>query len=223
MLGANALLPRILALAVEAESVGRLIHVSSAAVLGNGKLHEESVEPGHLDTAYARSKALGEKSVLDSLPERSCILRPASVHGKDRSMTRSISALARSQASFYSLDNPTPQMLVQNVGAAIAFLATSPTLPRIALQPQEGLTTRTFLATMGCGRQPAHISPTATRIVTAGLSRLASSRAKASARRIELLAFGQAQDPGWLTQAGFVPPAGRDHWGQLAARLARTE
>ena len=44
-----------------------------------------------------------------------------------------------------------------------------------------------------------------------------------NARRVEMLWFGQSQAPSWLTEAGWIPPAGRDEWVRLGLELREAQ
>lgn len=63
LVGANALLPAVIAIAAQRTGVKRLIHMSSAAVQGNVKTLDASPTT-HLFSAYSFSKALGEEVLL---------------------------------------------------------------------------------------------------------------------------------------------------------------
>lgn len=200
--GANALLP--LVLAREAAQVGaRLVHLSSAAVLGRTpELHEEPrwapLSP------YAQSKALGEQALLHSGGDIT-ILRATSVHGPGRATTDALARFARSRWAAVAAPglDPTPQVHVSKVASAVRVLALADAPPRIALQPWEGMTTERVLAQLG-GHQPTRLPRPAARAVTkaAGLAAVSSRRGSlvAHTRRLEMLLFGQRQVPGWLDE-----------------------
>ena len=223
LVGANALLPCVLALAVRKAGLRRYIHVSSAAVQGGKNPLDES---GTLlpFSPYSRSKALGESSL--PADKRIVIFRPTSVHGPGRAVTRSLAAFARSRYSSVAGSGTakTPQVHIDNVAAAIAYLCqTDRQTARVVLQPSEGWTTSSFLIALG-GRDPHHIPrPAAMAAVTA--ARAASQvhpRTRGRARRLELLLFGQAQESGWLDQQGFRGPVGHQAWLEMAADLAES-
>lgn len=214
MFGANALLPGVLALAVRASA--RFIHISSAAVQGRRKMLDQS-DARTPFSPYSESKALGEE-LLGIAGPKVVIYRPTSVHGVDRPVTQSlIKALRSPVASVAAGSRPTPQVLVGNVGDAVAFLALYEyRLPPVVLHPWEGLTTRDLYRVLN-GRRPVVIPmPIArTLIAVAYLVARWSSTAAATVRRIEMLWLGQGQGPSWLDDR-WVPPLGRDAWKDLA-------
>lgn len=63
LLGANALLPAVIAIAAQRTGVSRVIHLSSAAVLGPIPVLSAEAEPQPF-SAYSFSKALGEEVLL---------------------------------------------------------------------------------------------------------------------------------------------------------------
>ncbi len=217
LFGANALLPGIVAIAASHARVRRYVHISSSAVQGSiNPLDESDVQRPF--SPYSASKALGERLVHRLGDETAVILRPTSVHGSNRGVTRSLVRLARSPLSSTAGpgDKPTPQVLVQNVGAAVAFLVSwkgITAMPRIVLQSAEGLTTGEFLARLG-GREPFHIPTWLAGTITDTLSRSARlvGRGESVARRLEMLWLGQDQVPGWMRAAGFSPPFGPAAW-----------
>ena len=90
LMGANALLPAVIAIAAQRTGVRRVIHLSSAAVQGPRPVLDASEETAPF-SAYSFSKTLGEEALLDlqdyfldehpeSAPEL-CILRATSVQG----------------------------------------------------------------------------------------------------------------------------------------------
>jgi nucleoside-diphosphate-sugar epimerase len=218
--GANALLPRVLADACAAAGVRRLVHVSSAAVQGRGRLTERW--DAHPLTPYAHSKALGERLLRDAPgpPER-VVLRPTSVHAAGRPTTRRLAALARSRWATVAGDGgaSTPQVLLENVAHAVRHLvecAAPPAVP--VLQPSEGLTAAELLRLLSGGREPLHVpAPLAAvlRIAAGGFR----GRMAAPARRLELLWWGQEQEASWLEADGYRPVAPRAAWQRLAAEV----
>lgn len=223
--GANAVLPLMLAEACGIAGVTRFVHVSSAAVQGAKTRLDETLtfEEG---SAYARAKALGEAGVAAVMAKRppgaTVILRPTSVHSPHRSLTRGIARLARSPlASVVGPgDAPTPQVLVENVAAAVAHLCRSTLAPPlVVLQPWEGWTTAGFLRLLG-GREPRRVpEPIAKALLRSARRCSTTGPSYAYRRRLELLWCGQRQVPGWLSDQGFVPPAGIESWERLAAQL----
>lgn len=223
---ANAVLPGLLAAAIS-RSPGspRLVHVSSAVVQGRARELDDSRTTDPF-SAYARSKILGEDLVLELAPDHVVVCRPPSVHAIDRRVTRLIGAIARSPLATVAKpgSSPSPQALLVNVAAAIAFLATTPQRPpAIVIHPSEGLTTAGIMQVLG-GRRPREIPrPVARAAVSAfnAAGRL-SPRVAAHSRRVEMLWFGQAQAASWLTEAGWTPPAGPGAWARIGAELVAT-
>jgi nucleoside-diphosphate-sugar epimerase len=222
LFGANGVLPGLIARAAVAAGARRFVHISSAAVQGYGDLDETERYADF--SPYSASKALGEQLALGPAgPLQVTVLRPTSVHGADRPVTRSLAAFAASRlASVAGAGTaPTPQVLVGNVAAAVEFVAVATSAPRIVLTPSEGLTTRTVLELLG-GHEP--------RSVPVAVARAVVSAARAGgrvvpqlagiARRIDLLWFGQRQANGWLADEGFRPPLGLDAWAALGTDLA---
>ena len=166
MTAANAMLPRLIAEACVLAGVRRLVHVSSAAVQGDLCRLDESANY-RADSPYAQSKMLGEQALLATpmarTPGCTVILRPTSVHGANRAVTRRLIRLGRWPLACVIAPglSPTPQVLVDNVGAAAEYLCRAHlTPPPIVLQPWEGWTTGGFLQLLS-GRWPCQIQPTA--------------------------------------------------------------
>jgi dTDP-4-dehydrorhamnose reductase len=214
LFGADALLPGVLARAV-GDSV-RLVHVSSAAVQGRRPVLDETStrEPF---SPYSSAKALGEELLLSQRPASTCF-RATSVHGRGRSVTASLVRLAGSPLASVAGagDGPTPQVLVENVGDAVAYLALCEEQPpAIVLQPSEGMTTADLVRVLG-GREPRRVPVRLARGLVAG-GHLVGARVPAVAgmtRRVEMLWFGQRQSPGWL-DARWTPVAGPEKWKDL--------
>lgn len=221
MVGANSLLPRLIAEAARQAGVPRLVHVSSAAVLGDRILDESRATAPF--SAYSLSKALGERA-LDARDSVEVVaFRPTSVHGPSRAVSTSLGRLARSNLASVagSGARPSPQVLVENVASAIAFTAThAGPVPAVVLQPWEGLTCAGVLRALG-GKEPRHLpEPVARAAVRAlrGAERLHES-GPGLRRRVEMLWWGQRQRSGWLTQAGWQPPLGVSKWLELGTAL----
>ena len=86
LVGANALLPTVVAQAAREAGVPRFVHLSSAAVQGRAPRLDE--QPTHAaDSEYSRSKALGEAALRATGWDGCVVLRPTSVHGPDRRVT----------------------------------------------------------------------------------------------------------------------------------------
>lgn len=217
--GANGLLPALLARAGSAAGIGRLIHVSSAAVQGDREPLDEAqvYEPF---SPYSRSKVLGEKFLLEAgaeLPVEVVIHRSTSVQGAVRPITQRLVRLAgqRLVPLCGDGDAPLPITLVENVAAAITFLATAADPPRITLQPWEGMTARSLFEAFGDDPRFASLPAGAWRVG----AKAASWRSPAVGRRIELLAFGQRQEAKVLPTMGFEPPlVGPEAYRGLAKR-----
>jgi UDP-glucose 4-epimerase len=213
LVGANALLPAV----VEAARPrgARLVHVSSAAVQGRRPVLDETHETRPF-SPYSQVKTWGEELLCGCAD--TVIYRPTSVHGADRQVTRSLLRLLASR--FASVagpgDRPTPQVLVVNVGDAIAAVTLDDeTPPPVVLHPGEGLTTAELVRVAG-GREPVHVPVPLARALVSG-ARLAgrtSAKAAAAGRRAEMLWFGQAQAPSWL-EGRWVAPVGHEGWKEL--------
>ncbi|MEQ4204254.1 NAD-dependent epimerase/dehydratase family protein [Actinopolymorpha sp. B9G3] len=221
--GANALLPLVVQRACRRVRVKRLIHVSSAAVQGRRHRLDES-DDRHPFSAYSRSKVLAEESLQRMGPHPHTVLfRPTSVHGPSRSVTQSLARLAASKAASVAGEgqSPTPQVLVDNVGAAVAFVATClETPPPIVLQPWEGLTTAGLLRVLG-GREPRRVPTGVARSLVTAASWAGRQHVKVAghARRLEMVWFGQDQERGWLATKGWRPPVGEEGWRRLASTV----
>jgi nucleoside-diphosphate-sugar epimerase len=218
MLGANALLPRVVREAAVAAGAGRYVHISTAAVQGRRNPIDETlaVEPFSL---YTRSKAWGEQTLADC-PE-TVIFRPTSVHGVERSVSRSVAKLARSPLASVAGDGsaPTPQVLVENVGSAVAFVALHEgTVPPIVLQPWEGLTTASLIEVLG-GRRARRVPRKLAQGLVSALRRAPAAKVAANVRRLEMLWFGQRQVDGWLSTTEWRAPSGSAQWRALAAAM----
>ncbi len=215
MVGANALLPLLVARARPADA--RLVHVSSAAVQGGGCVLDESSRIAPF-SPYSASKALGEQ-VLAGEPDV-VVFRPTSVHGPGRPVTRTLVRVLSSAAASVAGrgDAPTPQVLVQNVADAVAFVTVCPERPpRVVLQPAEGLTAAELVRVLG-GREPRHLPTSLAGLVvrvSAGLGRWSGPVAGAS-RRLEMMWFGQEQTGSWL-DGRWSAPVGREGWRELSA------
>jgi UDP-glucose 4-epimerase len=172
---------------------------------------------------YARAKATAERLLMCGHPQGITIFRPTSVHGVGRPTTVQLARFARSPLS--SVAGPgewaSPQVLVQNVGSAVAFLAACASEPPfVVLQPSENHTARSVLRVLGMGHEPRHIPVSVARGVLAAASLgTFDPRVSASKRRLKMLWFGQQQDAGWLASQGLTPAAGEDGWAALARSL----
>lgn len=217
LLGANTILPRLIDEAARAAGVGRFVHISSAAVQGRREVLDETDDVAPF-SAYSQSKAWGEQLLRGRTGV--VVFRPTSVHGSDRSVTLSVQRVAASSLASVAGagDRPTPQVLVENVGSAVTFVALSRAHPPpVVLQPWEGLTTAELVRVLG-DREPRHLPWWLARSVLRLCQGVPHSGVRANARRLEMLWCGQAQVTGWLTGAGWRPPAAREAWNALAAR-----
>jgi UDP-glucose 4-epimerase len=215
LFGANALLPGLLA--AVAPRRARFVHVSSAAVQGRIGVLDEAEET-HPFSPYSLSKSLGEEAVLAVRSDAVCY-RPTSVHGIGRDVTRSLVRVVNSPLASVAGtgDLPSPQVRVENVGDAVAMLATTEeTPPRIVLHPSEGLTTGDVVRLLG-GREPIRVPRWLARAAV-DLAFIVGRLVPASAgvaRRLEMLWFGQGQAESWLSER-WKPVKGTDSWKELA-------
>lgn len=215
LVGADALLPGVVALAMGGRA--RLVHVSSAAVQGRREVLDESTDVQPF-SPYSAAKAWGEALVRERVGDTVCF-RPTSVHGPGRTVTRTLARALRSPVASVAGagDRPTPQVLVANVADAVSYVATtSEQPPPVVLQPWEGLTTAELVRLLG-GREPRHVPEFVARAAVASGYRAArwSGGAAGTVRRLEMMWFGQRQEPGWL-DARWRPPYGHEAWKELA-------
>lgn len=219
MVGANAVLPGLIA-ETASEAKVRFVHVSSAAVQGRRAILDATNEMAPF-SPYSESKAAGERAAL-AFPN-TVVYRPPGVHGAQRRVTRDIARLARSQMSSVAGTGSanTAQSLIENVGDAIAFLATCAAQPpTVVSHPSEGITTASLLQDLG-GKHPRHIPRPLARAIVDSAYFAAKPRPGLNgvARRLEVLWFGQGQAPSWLTTAGWRPPCDRTAWRDIGRML----
>ena len=210
--GANALLPVLIARACAAAGVQRLVHLSSAAVQGHRPVLDESPDTAPF-SPYSRSKALGEMAlelVLSGPPEIVSV-RATSVQGLERPTTAALARLAASPLASVASPGTAPSPitsvdalaeLVRKVG-----LDEGP-VPRIVLQPWEGMTVRTVLE--AAGGTPLVLPASACRLILRTgytVSALLKERMHGSIRRVELMWFGQDQVAGWTAEQGIALPS----------------
>ncbi len=215
LFGANSLLPGVASAAARQAGVRRFIHLSSISVQGRMDPLDETMRH-HVCSPYSNSRSLGEHIVTGPDDDHAVILRLPSVHGMARAGTCKLHRIARSPFSSTAGrgDRPTPLALIQNVGAAVEFLAAyEGDVPKVVLQPTEGLTTGRVLELLG-DRKPRHIpinlAKPVTNLLLWGGRRF--YRAHTLGRGLELMWLGQVQKPSWLTEAGFVSPVGEEGW-----------
>ncbi|MET4003396.1 uncharacterized protein YbjT (DUF2867 family) [Arthrobacter sp. UYCu511] len=220
MMGANGLLPAVIALAARQAGVRRFVHLSSASVQGHRRMIDESGQRAPF-SAYSRTKALGEE-VLELLataeagstgglaPVNVVSIRATSVQGPCRPTTRSLVKVASSALASVAAPGtaPTP---VSSIDALAWFvvqsaLFTGP-VPPLVLQPWEGLSVSEVLRAAG-GRAPVRLPKWFCHgVLSAGyfISRMLGERLHGPIRRVELMWFGQGQEPGWAESAGLIP------------------
>lgn len=218
LFGANALLPLLVARTLSTRHPAvRLVHISSAAVQGRRAVLDESVTLAPF-SPYSASKALAEQCLVDFSDV--VIFRPTSVHGRGREVTRRLVSVLRSPLASVAGrgDAPTPQVLVENVADAVAFVALREQhLPSVVLQPSEQLTVGE-LARVVAGREPRHLPVGPARALVAALmwSGRWSGRVSGTGRRLEMLWFGQDQESGWLDSTDWQPVLGPEGWSRLS-------
>lgn len=218
LLGANAALPGLIGAAALEAGLTRFVHVSSAVVQGRRPVLDESSATEPFST-YSWSKALGEAAVSQHCGSQAVIYRPPSVHAPGRRVTASLIRLSRSPLRSVAGqgNQPTPQALLENVASAVAHLClTTSTPPLFVAHPWEGLTTRTLMKALG-DKEPHHLpSILASQALKLGRYVAKSEpRIAANIRRVEMCWFGQGQADSWLTQDGWKPPLGVEHWELL--------
>lgn len=200
LFGANALLPGVLALAANKARALHYVHLSSAAVQGHASVLDSSPTTRPF-SPYSQSKALGE-SVVSAVSGNiaTTIVRATSVQGSDRQTTKNLRALARSPIASVAAPGTQPTS-VSSIDGLVNFVISTASNPdcsfRILLQPWEGGTVSSVLATASGGKQPI-VLPTALcwSALSTGqrLSRILGGRLAGHIRRLELMWFGQSQD-----------------------------
>ncbi len=233
MFGANAVLPAVVAHAAAAAGVGRLVHVSSAAVQGRLDPLDETSRCFPL-SPYAASKAAGERALVEgavgSRALEVVVYRPTSVQANGRTMMRRLARTAPSLplVPVVGGDRPLPVALVENVAAGLAFTASMSAPPLLVLQPSEGMTIRRLLELFGAPRiLPLPSRPVGAFVHLAARSAAKSTKLTAHVRRVELVLMGQGVRAEALLAAGFRPPVGGEGWEKLVraeqARVAGEE
>lgn len=199
--GANALIPAVVVIAAARAKVGRVIHLSSAAVQGDRIVLDETLEVEPF-SPYSRSKALGERSALAaarSAKEDSdlVILRATSVQGRGRATTDALRRVARSPLATVAAPGDYPTV-VSSVGGLVRFVydlgVIRDEIPVVVLQPWEGLTVSTVLERAG-GRPPRQLPAGICRVLVRLGKRVGRvvPRIAGPVRRVELMWFGQRQ------------------------------
>ncbi|BDZ39230.1 NAD-dependent epimerase/dehydratase family protein [Microbacterium suwonense] len=202
--GANTLLPAVVAEAAARAGVKRVIHLSSAAVQGRRPELDASSEVAPF-SPYSHSKALGERVLLAiaarDLSPRVIILRATSVQGQGRRTTEQLIKLAHSPLASVAASG-SAQSVVSSVARLAATVvdvgATSKEVPGIVLQPWEGMSVRRVLEAAS-GRAPKSLPAWLCRFIVTGgffIGRVVP-RLSGLSRRVEVMWFGQQQDPGW--------------------------
>ena len=209
--GANALLPVLVADAADAAGVRRFIHLSSASVQGHRPFLDESTHTEPF-SAYSRSKALGELALAGRTAGQLSVVtvRATSVQGAARETTASLVRVAASPLASVAGrgDAPSP---VSSVDALTRFVisvgAHQGSIPALVLQPWEGASVADVLRAAG-GRSPLRLPAWFCRMaLKAGyaVSSLLGERLHGPLRRLEMMWFGQRQEPGWAEATGNVP------------------
>lgn len=198
--GANALLPAVVARAAAEAGIARVIHLSSAAVQGRRAVLDETVEVSPF-SPYSRSKALGERALLATVPEVPgldvLIVRATSVQGAGRATTDSLRRVARSAIASVAAPGTQPTV-VSSLSGLVEFVVraggSAQSLPAILLQPWEGLSVSDVLRLAG-GQEPRQLPAFLCRAVVAvgrAVGRLVPE-VSGLVRRVELMWFGQGQ------------------------------
>lgn len=222
--GANAVLPAILAIAAVTAGVPRFIHVSSAAVQGSQRTLDERAFGGSAHSPYARSKGAGEMAVTEvtgNAATTAVVYRPTSVLGAARPIAARLARVLRSRWLVVPRgDISLPVAHIDNVGAAITFLAASESSPAIVGHPWEGMTTASLASAFGrtspIRRMPRPIGWLAVRAVRL-LSR--GGPLAGHARRIELLWDGQGQQSS-LPELGYSVSDATEAFTRLGDQLS---
>jgi nucleoside-diphosphate-sugar epimerase len=194
--GANAVLPAFVALAACEAGAGRVVHVSSAAALGDGEELHEMRETEPL-THYGRSKAVGEScfSIAAGVGISHCIYRPGSIVGMGRPIFESIRRVLCSDFLFLPASGTArlPVASVDRVAAACLFLVETPEI-QMALHPWEGVTSASLATAMGRSKPIRSLPEPIVGLLRLGLRPMVRLPGLgAHARRIQLLCFGQRQ------------------------------
>ena len=209
--GANALLPAVIARACIRVGVPRVLHLSSAAVQGSRRVLDTStdVEPF---SPYSRSKALGERALL-AISEHTrgpsgtdvIIIRATSVQGPGRRTTETLKRVARSPLASVAAPGNYPSA-VSSVTGLVQFIrqtaASTEAIPRIVLQPSEGLTVAEVMEIAG-GKPPQQLPVwvCTTALAIGGVLGRVFPELAGLVRRVEMMWLGQAQVSDYPMQA----------------------
>ena len=212
LVGANSLLPGVVACAAMEAGVGRLVHISSAAVQGRTRTLTETLDTSPF-SAYSRSKALGERVIVQLAAGRKydiVTVRATSVQGPNRETTKSLRRIARSPfASVAGSGNqPSAVSSIDNLCAFVRAIGSwTGEVPPLVLQPWDGLSVRQVLCSAG-GKPPIRLPRAPCRwVISVGYaaSRVLGGRLDGHVRRLEVMWFGQAVAAEWAQRMGFVP------------------
>lgn len=218
---ANARLPGLLAKLASRHDI-RLVHISTAAVLGNAKTISSTTET-RPRTPYSKTKAQGETAALRH--HKTVVYRPPGVHGHERTVTQAVARFARSPLS--SVADPgtgtAPHALVENVADAIVHLAlTEDTPPPIVHHPTEHLSTNQLLHALG-GRPPRRLSPAVTRFIVRSTEIIGGPLPPigSAARRLDVMWHGQEISCSWFDEQQWQPAFGHERWRFLGNEIRR--
>ena len=217
LVGANALLPVLVALAAHRTGVRRVIHMSTASVQGDAPVLDESTRTAPF-SPYSSSKALGESALFRLHSEwrsepgapQITVLRATSVMGGERRTTRRLARFASSPLSSVAGDG-SAHSPVTSVAALAQFTVAAgrfpEPLPPVILQPWEGATTGSVLRDAG-RREPLSLPLWVCRAVISAArfaSSVAGHRYAGAIRRLEVTWLGQEQVPGWAHENNVLP------------------
>jgi nucleoside-diphosphate-sugar epimerase len=224
LVAANGVLPGLIAAASARAGVRRVVHVSSAAVQGRLAMLDSS-DASDAFSHYSMSKLVGEHTVRRFGSGIAIIYRPAGVHGINRPITRRVTKVAAGPfASVAGAEfRPSPQSLIQNVADAVAFLATTGlNPPDVVAHPWEGLSTSDVMQLLG-GQAPKVVPSQLAEFLVSSLELIGRvvPQFTGTARRLEMLWFGQRQATSWLSMVGWSPPLGRAAWSELGSAIRR--
>lgn len=210
LIGANSLLPVLVGKAADLAGVRRFAHISSASVQGRRAALTEGHDVNPF-SAYSRSKALGELALdyaANRLTTEVVIIRATSVQGFGRHTTSSLRRVARSSLASVAGTGDGPSAVSSAQGLAEFGLAVGDSVvrvPRIVLQPWEGMSAAEVLTVAGA-RPPRHLPRWLCRAAVAGSYRASSclaGRFHGAVRRIEAMWFGQEVDAAWARSIAF--------------------